>query len=239
MLPPDGWQYSHLAPSRRQSLLEQLPLERLISDVLAHSDLCGVEPHESCDEAKLDKVAASRVNFQLQPNTSSAHDALDRLLNGAFGLRARYCLSPEEGSCATAFVCSSIADAILERKIGLVSGVSNPQVTALGQAMVHSLARPSAKVWFDPPTDKRAAALDDGHVLSAIWNRSRHQPTLVEVALAHLSRQQIEASLAKGQTVPLPALQDVKGAFVTAEGSEYVPRSKRTRALQIHLMGWT
>ncbi len=239
MLPPDGWQYSDLTPSRHQTLQEQLPLECLIGDMLAHSALCGVDVCEPCDEAKLEKVFANRVSFQLQPNTSSAHDALDRLLNGAFGLRARYCLSPEEGSCATAFVCGAIADAILERKIGLVRGVSNLQLTALAQAMVHSLLRPSAKVWFDPPTDKRAAALDDGHVLSAIWDRSRRQPPLVEAALADLSPQQIEASLAKGRTVPLPALLDVKGAFVTAEGSEYIPRSKRTRALQIHLMVWT
>ena len=143
------------------------------------------------------------------------------------------------GQLCDRFVCSAIADAILQRKIGLASGVSNQQVTALTQAMVHSLSWPSAKVWFDPPTDKRAAGLDDGHVLSAIWDRSRRQPALVEAALADLSPQQIEASLAKGRTVPLPALLDVKGAFVTAEGTEYVPRSKRTRALQIHLMGWT
>ena len=239
MLPPDGWQYSHLAPGRRQGLLEQFPLERLISDVIAHSDLCGVNLCECCDEAKLERVVANRVSFQLQPNTPSAHDALDRLLNGAFGLRARYCLSPEEGSCATAIVCSAIATAISELEIGSVSGVSSPQVTALGQAMVHSLSWASAKVWFDPPTDKRAAAPDDGNVLSATWDRSRREPALVEAALADLSPQQIEASLAKGRTVPLPTLLDVKGAFVTAQGSEYVPRSKRTRALQIHLMGWT
>jgi hypothetical protein len=194
---------------------------------------------EPCDEAKLDKVIADRVSFHLQPNSPNAHDALDGLLNGAFGLRARYCLSPEQGSRATAFVCNAIAAAVLERKIGYVSGESNPQLTALAQAIVRSLLRPSAKVWFDPFTDKRAAILDEGHVLSAIWDRSRRQPALVEAALSDLSPQQIEASLAKGRTVPRPALLDVKGAFVTAEGSEYIPRSKRTRALQIHLMGWT
>lgn len=204
--PPDGWHYSDLTPSRRQSLLEQIPLERLISDLLPHTDLCRVDVCEPCDEAKLDKVIANRVSFQLQPNTSSAHDALDRLLNGAFGLRARYCLLPEEGSRATGFVCSAIVAAILERKIEPASGVSNRQVMALAQAMVHSLRLPSAKVWFDPPTDKRAAVFDDGQVRSAIWDRSRRQPALVEAALSGLSPQQIGASLAKGRTVPLPAL---------------------------------
>src|SRR5262245_10553951 len=42
MLPPDGWDYSDVTPSRRENLLEQLPLERLIGGVLAHSDLCGL-----------------------------------------------------------------------------------------------------------------------------------------------------------------------------------------------------
>ena len=61
-------------PKPSPNLLEQLPLERLIGDVLAHSDLCGVDVHEPCDEAKLDKVIANRVSFRLQPNTSSANE---------------------------------------------------------------------------------------------------------------------------------------------------------------------
>lgn len=239
MLPPDGWRYTHLAESRLHILVEQLSLERLIGDVLAHSDLCGVDVREPCDEAKRDKVIANRVVFRLQPRNRSACDALDRLLNGAFGLRARYCLSPEEGSHATGFVCREIAGAIVERNIGVASGVPKEQIAALTQAVGYSLCQPSAKVWFDGPVDKCAADLNDGHLFSAIWDQSRREPALVEAALPCLSPQQIGASLAKGRTVPMPTALDVKGGFATAEGTEYVPRSKRMRALQIHLMGWT
>lgn len=220
MLPPPAWLYTDLTHCRRQTLEKQLPLGRLVGDLLAHSDLCGIEVREPCDEAKLDKVVANRVSFQLQPRTAKARDALDRLLNGAFGLRARYCVSSEEGSRATAFVCREVAGAIRERRIGLANGVSNDEVTALTQVMAPSLNQPSAKVWFDPPTDKRASTVDDGHVFSAIWDQSRRQPEFVQTALPGLSPQQIEVSMAKGRTVPLPAFLDIKGAFVTAEGTE-------------------
>lgn len=239
MLPPHGWRYTGLTHSRRQTLEEPAPLGYLVGALLALSDLGGIDVRERCDEAKLEKVAANRVGFQLRPRTSNAREALDRLLNGDYGLRARYCVSPEEGSRATAFVCREIAVAIRERSIGLASGVSNDDVKALTKAMEPSLNEPSAKAWFDPPTDKRAVTLDDGQVFSAVWDRSRRLPEAVQSALPGLSPQQITVLLAKGQGVPLPAFLDIKGAFVTAEGLAYVPASKRTRALQIHLMGWT
>jgi hypothetical protein len=220
-------------------LEEQQPLGVLVGDLLAHSDLCGIEVREPCDEAKLEKVVANRVSFQLQPRSANGRDALDRLLNGASGLRARYCLSAEEGRRANAFVCREVADAIRDWRIAFASGVSNDEAAALTQAMRSSLNKPSAKVWFDRPTDKRAAAFSDGRVSSEIWDQSRRQPELVRSALPSLSPQQIEVSMAKGGTVPLPGFLNIKGAFVTAEGAEYVPASKRTRALQIHLMGWT
>ena len=121
-----------------------------------------------------------------------------------------------------------------DRPVGyaLVSGVSNPQVTMLARAMVHSLSSSSAKVWFDPPTDKRVAALDDGYVVSAIWDRSRCQPARVQAALADLSPQQIEASLAKGRTVPLPTLLDVKAAFVGNHLALEVPPSRHVPCRQ-------
>jgi hypothetical protein len=117
--------------------------------------------------------------------------------------------------------------------------VFNPQMSDLTRAIEPSLSKASSKIWFDSETDRRAPAIDDGHVLNAIWDRNRLQPAVVHSALPELSPQQIEASLAKGMTVPVPKLLDIKGALVTAAGSEYVAESKRTGALQIHLMGWT
>lgn len=239
ILPPRAWRYTALTHSRREALEEPLSLGHLVSALLAHSTLSGIDVRERCDEAKLQRVVANRVGFQVRPTTNNARDALDRLLNGAYGLRASYCVSPEEGIRATTFVCREIAVAIRKRSIGLASGVSNDDVAALNQAMKPSLTHPSAKAWFDPPTDKRAVTLDDGHLSSAVWDRSRHLPEVVQTALPDLSPQQITVALAKGQSVPLPAFLDIKGAFVTGGGTEYVPESKRTRALQIHLMGWT
>lgn len=217
----------------------RISLEQMVVELLANSELRNVEPQEPCEEAKLDKLVANRVAFQLYPRTPSAHDAVDRMLNGPFGLRACYCISPERGSSATAHVCREITDAIRESRIGLASSVSNKEIVKLTQLIEPSLCLPSAKVWFDPPTDKRAKSLEDGCVTAATWDKSRRQPQLVRTALPSLSPQQIEFSMMKGDTVPTPAFLDIKGAFVTHEGIEYVAVNKRTRSLQIHLMGWT
>src|SRR6266540_405118 len=227
MLPPDGWQYKQVARSRLQSLLDEVSIEELIRDVLAGSELCHVDAAEPCDEAKRDKVIAHRVSFQLQPSDSSARVGIDCLLNGGYGLRARHCHSPEEGSRANAIVCREITEAIRNLNIRLANDVSGKDLETLAQAIAISLRHPSAKVWFDAATDKRAATADDGEVSSAIWDRMRREPKLIEAAIPCLSQGQIAFSLAKGRTVPLPAALDINGAFIRLDGTEYVAKSKR------------
>jgi hypothetical protein len=239
MLPPRGWQYQHIDRSRSELLMRTASLEQLAAEVFAGVVIDDIRLREPCDEAKREKLIAHRVTFSLRPVNEAASEAADRLLNGAYGLRAHYCYSPEEGSNANRTVCHSLVDAIQARTIRSNSTIPGQEYRALLDALGGSLAKSSAKIWFDPPTDKRPPKLEDGEIVSDIWGQSRVDRKRVELALPELSAQQIEASLAKGRSVPRPLALDVKAAFTGPGGVEYIPVSKKTRSVQIHLMGWT
>ena len=214
-------------------------LDELVAEVLAGMVIGDIALKEPCDEAKREKLIAHRISFVLRPVNETASRAADRLLNGAYGLRAHYCNSSEEGTEANGAICRALAEAIQKGTIRTDGDISGQQVTAHADAIGESLTKSSAKVWFDAPTDRRAARFDDGEVLSDVWAQSRKDPKRVESALPKMSPQQIGVSLAKGPSVPQPIALDVKAAFIAPNGMEYVPASKKTRALQIHLMGWT
>jgi hypothetical protein len=239
MLPPQGWQYQLVDRSRSELLMRMASLDQLVAEVLAGVVIEDIRLKEPCDEAKREKRIAHRVTFSLRPINETASDAADRLLNGAFGLRAHYCCSPEEGSSANSAVCRSLADAIRTRSVRSNGTIPGEQLHLLADALGESLLSSSAKVWFDPATDKRPGRFEDGEVFSDVWAQSRVDRKRVQSALPELSAQQIEASLSKGRSVPRPLALDVKAAFIGPDGLEYIPASKRTRHLQIHLMGWT
>ena len=107
-----------------------------------------------------------------------------------------------------------------------------------------SLLLPSAKVWFGRKVDRAPASFCEGELDCARWIESRTKnPNSILDSLSSndfdLTMQQIEYSLCKGRTMPTTGSLDIKGAFVTDNLDEYVTLNKRTRALQIHLLGWT
>jgi hypothetical protein len=239
MLPPNGWHYGGLTVSRSNSLTRKTSIDQLVADILAGAVVDNIKLKDRCDEAKREKLTAHRVSFGLRPTNEYAAEAMDQLLNGAFGLRARYCSSPEEGSIANASVCRAIAKAILAQQIGAGDDISERALFIMPNALGESLAKSSAKVWFDAPTDKRGVESEDGEVFSEVWKQSRIDQERLTSMLPDLSPQQLKASLVKGLSVPRPLSLDVKAAFTERNGKEYVQGSKRSRAMQIHLLGWT
>jgi len=173
MLPPHGWQYQRMDKSRSELLMRVASLDQLVAEILAGGIIEEIRLKELCDEAKREGRIAHRVTFSLRPINEAACVAADRLLNGAFGLRAHYCCSPEEGSNATSVVCRSLSDAVLTRSAGSSCQISGEQLHPLADALGESLLKSSAKVWFDPPTDKRPGRFEDGEVFSDVWARSR------------------------------------------------------------------
>jgi len=55
--------------------------------------------------------SAHRVSFDLVSTVHDSDDpAMDRLMNGAYGIRARYGCSPEAGDVATQAACRVVAE---------------------------------------------------------------------------------------------------------------------------------
>lgn len=233
---PSGWQYQGVDLGRSQYLMRWASPDPLVTEVLAGAVIDRFKPREPCNEAKLHKRTAHRITFSLRLIKPAALEAADCLLNGAYGLRAQYCHSPEAGSDANRTICRALASAIRTRVIRTNGIVSEQEFFALSDALCESLAMPSAKVWFD---EKTGISPEDGEVISDVWSESRANPERVEKELPELSAQQVAAAIAQGRSVPRPLVLDVKAAFVEPNGCEYVALSKRNRPKQIHLMGWT
>jgi len=104
-----------------------------------------------------------------------------------------------------------------------------------------SLASPFAKVWFPPDVDEAGARPEAGTVSCAVWKNARaHRDDVVKAISKRgtiADDQFIVESMQKGECVPVAGALAVIGAFVGDR--VYIPLKKRTRAEQIHLMGWS
>jgi hypothetical protein len=233
-LPPPGWRYENMLASRQVHLFQRVGLVDQVTDVIRACRITKFEPRDPCDECKLNRLPpAHRVTLESGACAPSSRRAFDRLLNGAYGLRARYALSAAYGQEATAQACRAIWDAVTRGQLR----------TECGLVLDHpdSLCKTSAKVWFDSTVDKAAVHVEHAAVTCECWADSRAMD-------ANILRSKFEGSLdlpgiqyrlRKGCTAPIPTRLDVKGAFVCDDGTEYVAISKRTRSLQLHLLGWT
>ena len=243
---PIGWTYTNAAIERVDLLERQASIEALIEQVIVGSVIDRVTPRADCDEFDGKKCGAKRVWFALVPESKATLDAIDQLLNGRFGLRAHYANDSCAGAQSTALVCTAIADALVSDHIRFDDACSLVDRHDLRDCARVSLLGKSAKVWFDSETDTRGVVEEDATVTCDRWaesRRSKRSDLADLLALAHsrwrLTEHQIEAKLIKGATAPLPRFLDVKGAYICADGREYVPINKRNRAEQVHLLGWT
>lgn len=233
-LPPPGWRYENMLASRQAHLFQRVGLMDQVADVIRVCRITKFEPRDPCDECKPNRLPpAHRVALELGAYAPSSRRAFDRLLNGAYGLRARYALSAAYGQEATAQACRAIWDAVARGQLR-----TECDLTLDNQV---SLYKTSAKVWFGSVSDKAGVSVEHAAVTCECWEDSRAADVniLRSKLEGSLDLQGIEYRLRKGSTAPIPMRLDVKGAFVCDDGTEYVAISKRTRSLQLHLLGWT
>lgn len=244
-LPPTGWVYRGISAERQDSLSEETNLESLIEEIQSNVVISFLELREPCSESKELKGQESyRVCLELRSTRCQKHDrALDQLLNGAFGLRARYAIDPHQGSLATTRVCRSVAECISANRIPVSADYSH-LAESLGEHCENSLYLPSAKAWFGRSEDRSGASSENGEVECQLWSQCRSEDIQeIQRRLSSgdycLTRHQIESKLLKGRTIPKPSSLSIKGAFVSDSGEEYITLDKQSRSLQIHLLGWS
>lgn len=240
-LPPHGWVYKGMKSARLQNLMSQKPLGAIVEEILENAVISRANPKAPCEESKKFGILAHRVEFELTSRHPGCANAMDQLLNGAFGVRARYAVDADEGSNATGRVCRIIAEAIRTGQLPFSDDFAHLEC-ALRENIEPSLSQPSAKVWFGESPDRAGASPEE--LECTVWIRSRSaDQTGIQEALScngyEFTSQDFEYRIGKGRTVPTTKSIGIKGAWVTDNGVPYVTLNKRTRARQIHLLGWS
>jgi len=239
---PEGWRYEDVADERRHRLLSPASLDLLLEQIVANASIGNVVLAEPGEESSRRGISSHRITFRLLGANAVAVNAFDRLLNGVHGLRARFASSATAGAMAEGHVCRFVAHAIAAGNVAFAGDVDKTSRSGLGRQILAAMVHPPTKVWFDPTVDRVVPSTAEGKVSCARWLQSRADPTSVSAELSRddsrLAEQQIAVLLSKGAAVPIPHALDVKSAFRTKDGREYVALSKRTRDRQIHLTGW-
>ncbi len=159
---------------------------------------------------------------------------LDQLLNGAYGIRARFASSASDGKAATQLFCCAVADAFASNRL---------QWNGDKAFLDRSLRLPSAKVWYPTEIDNPTDDPDPGSVTCTLWTNA--EPNAVFDAISTPTwnagdKYRFSYQLGSGRRMPKLAALNVKGAWIEPEdGTEFVTPDKVTRAEQIHLIGWS
>lgn len=235
----EGWTYSEVEEPRLGRLLSPARIDVVVGEILANSRVSALNTNEPCDEPDGKKRKARRIVFSLEPLSEKACIAMDWLLNGAGGLRASYAADAESGVAANRTICLAIADALEAERLPIDPRYNAKTKAAFRAGIRAALCRDSAKVWYDSPTDKATGvSVLDGQIECAAWREGRQRADQLPEML-ELSPGQVSVARLKGRYVPRPRALDCKGAFLDPNEEVYVPASKRTRAHQIHLLGWS
>lgn len=217
MLPtPTDWVLSQTLPaSRIVKLKAARPFAELVARIRAEAVISEVMIEDATTRSAPAKTV--RASFKLR----LAQDTLDFLHNGIAGLRAHYWASPEMGDAATAMVLSRL-------KTNLLSQIPDAGAPALRSKsdtemdrvmVVHAMTCTSAKVWID-----ESQLRSDGEALIVPrWERNETD----------------QGNPQLWRWTPRPTLLDVKTAWLTGDGNEWIAESKRDRANQIHRWGFS
>lgn len=206
-------------PQRGERLRAFVPLDHLVDAVLAHGEPALVADHKLLEPAEASEAADFfRLKVQWRPTSLDGQHALDHLFNGHGGLRYSYAIAPVVGELTNCYLLRALA-APCER----LWAVSGDAERAMAKA---SYTAASAKLW---PAESALALQAPAHADIALafsrWTRAH------ELQETHLAGWGVQA--------PVPAAWDIKGGFVNADGTEYVPAAKEHRAEDIYRWGWS
>lgn len=212
-------------PERGRFLREFVPLPKMAAVLLEHSQPevdAGVNLVERAEGR--DVGGFSRIKMTLRPVSPIGERAMDHLFNGNGGLRYSYAIAPVVGELANRYLLRALAPPCMEAWSvldDLHRGIAEASYSAL-----------SAKIWpaeiglrLQPPAKAEVAIAFPRWTQAALaWSRDPQRES-------YLSGLGIQA--------PPPTRFEIKGGFINAEGTEYVPKSKDHRAEDIYHWGWS
>lgn len=212
----DDWRYEGVSEERLRYLNASVSFE----EILARIDREG-----TVRSAKIDPGRDSDVQGGIRPifEVSVTRETSDLFFNGPDGYRGKYWQGTEIGQVANRQVIEILTPRLLAHPKDKFKIIAPARMMALPE-LEKSLQLPSAKVWIGAEIESIANAT--GELIVRRWRQNQLSGKLPQSA-ALASRPMMSEIL------------DVKGAFLTGEGIELVQLSKKDRANQIHLGGWS
>jgi hypothetical protein len=213
----DVWEFTSSIGAERRSNLEAVKsFDDIAAEIGAAMEVLCCH-YDSCDRAQ----GFRRVVYTVKV----PRPLFDLFFNSRHGYRAAYFRSPHEGLAANSYALRTLSPALLASP-ATISCPKDPDFVR------DSLMSESAKVWLAEAGkgihgckgcegEWTHPADDPAHIRNGRWERDPHSHALW------------------GRTAPFLTKLKIMGAHLNDARDEFVPASKRRRALDIHERGWS
>ncbi|MBI5462119.1 MAG: hypothetical protein HY941_08060 [Gammaproteobacteria bacterium] len=207
------WNFTELVPvERRQRLLAVTSFEEIIQGIThGNVDYFVAEPRQNYFRAFF-KVRVSVPDY-------------DAFFNSPNGYRAQYCLSTENGEKQNRRLIEAITPMCLEYS------KRHEQHDFPTEKVLASLRGVDAKAWI---TESDIPDVDEVHINYGPWAAKAEASTKGPIA-----DQAARAGASAGVLAPVGTHIEIKGAWLTPQGSEWRDPKKAFRAQEIRDYGFT
>jgi hypothetical protein len=194
----------------RRSLLDRVCFSDIVERIETKASLLGAPKPCSARDSNA-ASGASRAVFSIDlPDTIG-----DLLHNGRDGLRARYWHFPEIGAWATRLLLERLRECL-----GLLDSLPDG-FDLTKDAVAKALNFPSAKIWVSEDPDYFYEG--EGLLNVCRWAANEND----------------QCNPRMWRWTPRATIFEIKSAFITPQGCEWVPKCKEDRSRQINRWGFT
>lgn len=218
---PDEWDTSVLPDERKAYLNAGHQFEEIVAALLAEAAIvdADVDPCEA--RPPVAPANARRACFRLRVSPKT----YDLFYNAPDGLRGRYWQGPDIGYLATRHVIDALTDRLMTHFRSHPPSTGTPQQSMSVAESRASLAAVSAKVWVRERDDA-------GNTMISLC-------AAPQLSVQRWKENEVATNNRNWRWTPIGDELEIKGAFLSPEGHEYIPESKRDRSCQIHRYGFT
>lgn len=207
------WRFTDsVSDKRRQQLLSVANFDKVIHNLLAGTIVLY--------DAKF-RNDCGRVIFHL----AVTEETYDAFFNSPNGYRAQYCIGASYGDAQNRSLINALTDTCL------MYSLDRPRSNFSQAQVIASLSGLRAKVWV-PESD--IPTIDDVHINYPPWVEKAKR-----VYMGTMSDEASRAYAVTGVLAPVGTHLEIKGAWVFADGTEWLDPKKKHRAEEIRDYGYT
>jgi hypothetical protein len=219
LVPLTEWRFASAMGRTRASALEASLFDEIVAQFAREATVAAAWESEKADDREAPKgTTRAKIVLTVCPTTG------DLLHNGRDGLRARYCISPKAGECATSRLIGLVSPLLLSSLPSKVTGSDGSEMTK--EDVARALQLPSAKIWLEEEQFKvwlKEQQLELGGKFLDVsrWSFNEHE----------------QGNPRLWQWTPEPTRFEVKTGWLTPDHTEFVVEYKKCRSCHIHRWG--